>query len=421
MDGSFNTTWDNVLGETKPEPIIEKKVINNTAKFYSTFEDMKYTKDNKTICIKDDILQGIYAYGWDKPSGIQSKSIVPLMEGRDIIAQAQSGTGKTGSFSIGVLSRIDEKCDNIQGIIILNTHELASQVYSVLTGLAEYMNVKVVKCIGGTPVNDDRIAINKKPHIVIGTPGRIADLLNKKILDLSKLKIFIMDESDELLGKGFYNNICEILSHVPPQDCNIGIFSATIPKQIEEIGDKFLQNPVKILVNKEHLPLEGIKQFYFETRDEYWKFEMLCKLYERIGKSQVMIFVNSTNKCDILSNKLRERGHTVANINGKMNEEQRNKIMEEFKQGKTRILITTDLLARGIDIYAVSLVINYEIPTRNNFENYIHRIGRAGRFGRKGCAINFIKEDEKELLNDLINYYKINMTPLTQNFDTYML
>lgn len=406
--------WETVASTSSSTPVQKEYEI----KIFNTFEKMCYqdVAGNKTE-ISDNILRGIYSFGWEKPSAIQSKAIVPLMEGHDLIAQAQSGTGKTGAFSIGTLSRVNPDVRAVQGLIILNTRELADQVYTVLTSLSSYMRVNIIKCMGGVSVDKDREALRKSPHIIIGTPGRIVDLINRKYLVLDGLRVLIMDESDELLSAGFSESIYAICNSIPKNDCNIGIFSATMPKEIVEITDKFMPDAARILVNKEAVPLEGIRQFYIRLRDDDWKFQTLCQLYEKINTTQVMIFLNSAKKCEKLAYELNKAEYSVTNINGKMTTIERARVMDDFKKGRTRILICTDLLARGIDIQSVNLVINYEIPNKDNFSTYIHRIGRCGRFGRKGCAINFVNPDEEQTLEELKKYYKFQIPPLPANYE----
>jgi superfamily II DNA/RNA helicase len=407
-------SWETPVASSSSAP--ERKEYD--IKIFNTFEKMSFKDANGDIhLIPDDVLRGIYSFGWEKPSAIQSKAIVPLMEGHDLIAQAQSGTGKTGAFTIGTLCRVNPLVRAVQGLIILNTRELAEQVYKVITSISECMKIGVMLCMGGTSVDKDKEMLKRGPHIIIGTPGRVLDLITRGYLNMSSLRVMIMDESDELLSAGFSESIEAICRSIPTRDCNIGIFSATMPKEIVDITDKFMPHAAKILINKEHVPLEGIRQYHIKLRDDDWKFGTLCQLYEKINATQVIIFVNSTKKCEKLAQDLIKREHSVTYIYGKMTPEERKRVMDDFTKGRTRILITTDLLARGIDIQSVNLVINYEIPNKDNFSTYIHRIGRCGRFGRKGCAINFVTDEEMGTLEELMKYYKIQIPPLPANYE----
>lgn len=359
---------------------------------YNDFEDMG---------LNDNLLRGIYSYGFEYPSKIQSKGIKPILDGRDVVAQSQSGTGKTGTFTIGVLGRVEPKLNKLQSIIIANTRELASQIQYVAEKLGSYIkDLNIGLCIGGTNTKDS-IKELLKSHIIIGTPGRINMMIKNGIIKTNYLKILVVDEADELLSKSFLPQLKELVESIP-KDAQICLFSATMQGRIG-ITKNFLVNPVKIIVNKDELTLDGIRQYYISIVEEAWKFDTLCDLYDLISISQSIIYVNNIKKAIWLKEKLEDKNFVVSMIHGEMPLIDRTKVLNDFRLGKIRILIATDLIARGIDVQQVSIVLNYDIPFKR--EHYIHRIGRSGRFGRKGVAINFTTKRELRTLNDIKQFY----------------
>jgi len=369
--------------------------------FETNYDEVTDSFDNMSL--KEDLLRGVYAYGFEKPSSIQQRAIVPLSKGRDIIAQAQSGTGKTATFTIGILSQIDFNLSECQALILAPTRELAQQIQKVVLALGDYLNVRCHACIGGTRVRDDISKLQSGVHVVVGTPGRVYDMLCRRVLRPDYIKIFILDEADEMLSRGFKDQIYDIFQALPTSKIQVGLFSATMPVDALEITQKFMRDPVRILVKRDELTLEGIKQFYINVEREDWKLDTLCDLYDTLNITQCVIFCNTRRKVDWLTDKMRSREFTVSAIHADMDQKERDVILNEFRTGSSRVLITTDLLARGIDVQQVSLVINYDLP--RNLENYIHRIGRSGRFGRKGVAINFITTEDVRTLRELEQFY----------------
>jgi len=359
-----------------------------------SFDDMK---------LKDELLRGIYAYGFEKPSHIQQRGIIPVTSGRDTIAQAQSGTGKTATFSIATLQAVDERNRDCQALILAPTRELAQQTHKVLNSLGDYMNIKSHACVGGTAVREDIQILQRGVQIVVGTPGRVNDMINRSALRLDQLKMFVLDEADEMLSRGFKDQIYDVFQFLPPE-VQVCLFSATMPVEILHMTKRFMRNPVRILVKKEAVTLDGIRQFYVSVEREDWKLDTLCDLYETLTITQAIIYCNTRKKTEWLTEKMTQRDFTVSCMHGDMDMSERQLIMREFRSGSTRVLITTDLLARGIDVQQVSLVINYDLPT--NRENYIHRIGRSGRFGRKGVAINFVSKDDVGALREIEQFYR---------------
>ena len=320
--------------------------------------------------------------------------------------------GKTATFAIGTLGKLDSKLRECQSLILAPTRELAQQIQKVVIALGDYMEVQVHACVGGTAVRDDIRVLQGGVHIVVGTPGRVFDMINRRALRLDSIKQFMLDEADEMLSRGFKDQIYDIFKFLP-ETVQVCLFSATMPLDVLEVTQRFMRDPVRILVKKDELTLEGIKQFYIAVDREEWKLDTLCDLYETLTITQAIIYCNTRRKVDWLQEQMQERDFTVSCMHGDMDQRERDIIMREFRSGSSRVLITTDLLARGIDVQQVSLVINFDLPT--NRENYIHRIGRSGRFGRKGVAINFLTEGDVRYLRDIEQFYNTEITEMPMN------
>jgi len=362
--------------------------------------------------LKEPLLRGIYAYGFEKPSAIQQRGILPVLKGHDTIAQAQSGTGKTATFAISILQKLDnERCET-QALCLAPTRELAAQIQKVIIALGDYMNIKVHACVGGTAVREDIRTLQDGVHVVVGTPGRVYDMINRRALRLDNVGMFVLDEADEMLSRGFKDQIYDVFKFLP-EKVQVCLFSATMPMDCLEITQRFMRDPIRILVKRDELTLEGIKQFFVAVEREEWKLDTLCDLYETLTITQAIIYCNTRRKVDWLTEKMQERDFTVSAMHGDMDQRERDLIMREFRSGSSRVLITTDLLARGIDVQQVSLVINYDLPT--NRENYIHRIGRSGRFGRKGVAINFLATGDVRYLRDIEQFYNTQIDEMPMN------
>jgi len=370
------------------------EIIPDVLEKFETFDEMG---------LSDDVLRGVYSFGFEKPSPIQQLAIVPMIKGNDVIAQAQSGTGKTGTFTISILQRINFNELVPQALIIVPTRELAQQIKEVITRVGEYCKVKIAALIGGTDIRSDLYTLKDGVHVIVGTPGRIYDMINRNALDISKLKALVLDEADQMLERGFKEQIHEIFNKGVPGDTQIGLFSATWTKDSDEIAKKFMRNPTRIMIQREKLTLEGIKQYKIALKKEEFKFGVLLDIYKAISIKQSIIYCNNRKRVEDLAMNLNEYKISMTILHGDMSQTERERIMKEFRSGTVRVLITTDLLARGIDVQQLSLVINYDIP--NNRENYIHRIGRTGRFGRKGLALNFITEKDEPALADIEKFY----------------
>ena len=393
-----NTLTDNstMQAESATMPITNDEVV-----VYDSFDKMD---------LPENLLRGIYAYGYDKPSKIQQRAIVPMRNGRDIIAQSQSGTGKTGTFSIGAMSIIDPELKAPQVLVLSPTRELAQQTEDVARNIGLYLKIQVHSATGGPPIAEDIRALQRGAQFIVGTPGRIYDLIRRGALKLDAMRVLIMDEADQMLEDRFREQVHCILEFKFPPTTQVALFSATMPPEVTEVAEKFLQNPCRILLPPDEVTLEGIKQYYVELDREEWKFDALMDLYKHLTINQLLIFVNKRQKAEWLAARLSENGFTLECIHGDMDVAERKKRMNDFRKGMVRVLISTDLLARGIDVQQVSMVINYELPMQR--ENYIHRIGRSGRYGRKGVAINLMLTDEMRALKEIETYYKTMITTL---------
>jgi len=342
---------------------------------------------------------------------------VQIMKGRDCICQAQSGTGKTATLSISCLQKVEPESREVQALVLSPTRELAVQIQRVVLALGDYMKVQCHCCIGGTSVGEDMRKLEAGVHVVSGTPGRVFDMIRRRSLRTRHIKMLILDEADEMLSKGFKEQIYDVYRYLPPAT-QVVLVSATLAGEVLEMTTKFMTDPVKILVKRDELTLDGIKQFFVAVEKEEWKFDTLCDLYDTLTITQAVIFCNTRRKVDWLAEKMRGANFTVASMHGEMPQSERDSIMQSFRDGEQRVLITTDIWARGIDVAQVSLVINYDLP--NNRENYIHRIGRSGRFGRKGVAINFVKNEDLSILRDLEQFYATQIDEMPMNVGEFM-
>uniref|UniRef100_A0A1I7ULA8 RNA helicase n=1 Tax=Caenorhabditis tropicalis TaxID=1561998 RepID=A0A1I7ULA8_9PELO len=388
----------------------EKDDMSNVE--FESSEEVNVVPTFDKMGLREDLLRGIYAYGFEKPSAIQQRAIPSILKARDVIAQAQSGTGKTATFSISVLQSLDTQVRETQALILSPTRELAVQIQKVVLALGDYMNVQCHACIGGTNLGEDIRKLDYGQHVVSGTPGRVFDMIRRRNLRTRAIKLLVLDEADEMLNKGFKEQLYDIYRYLPP-GAQVVLLSATLPHEILEMTTKFMTDPIRILVKRDELTLEGIKQFFVAVDREEWKFDTLIDLYDTLTITQAVLFCNTRRKVDWLTDKMKEANFTVSSMHGDMEQKDRDEVMKEFRAGTTRVLISTDVWARGLDVPQVSLVINYDLP--NNRELYIHRIGRSGRFGRKGVAINFVKQDDVRILRDIEQYYSTQIDEMPMN------
>ena len=374
----------------------------------TTFENW----DDDNITIKTKLLRGIYAYGYEKPSPIQQQAIIPMQQGNDLIAQAQSGTGKTGAFTIGTLQYMDETIQKPQVIVLSPTRELALQTCSVYKSLSKMMNVKICLMTGNVSISENIKSLSDNPQIIVCCPGRLNDMLRRNIMDTSNIKSLVLDEADEMLSVGFKEQIYQIFQHLPQNIC-ISLFSATLPSELDELTSKFMRNPIKILVKSEMLTLEGIAQYYIALDNDSDKFNTIKDLFGWISSSQAIIYCNSLKRVSDLYNAMISDNFPVCCIHSGMDKQEREDTYQNFKNGKHRVCISSNVTARGIDIQQVSTVINFDIP--KCVHTYLHRIGRSGRWGRKGTAINFVTKYDIHLMKGIEQVYQTTIKELPQD------
>lgn len=369
--------------------------------------------------LKHELLRGIYAYGFEIPSEIQKKAILPIIKGKDVIAQAQSGSGKTGSFSIGILQKIDLSLKKTQALILAPTHELAKQIATVIEALGSQESEKklfVKTLLGGTSIREDVQQMRENvPHIVVGCVGRVFDMLSKGHIVGQDIDMFVLDEADEMLSKGFGEQIYEMFQTHFRDDIQVILFSATMPPEMLRLTGKFMRDPVKIIMKPEELNLKCIQQFYIAVQNDMVKFETLKDLFSSISVSKCIIYCNSVRRVEDLYHAMNKNGFSVCCIHSFMDKTEREKVFSQFRHGDSRVLISSDITARGIDIQQVSVVINYDIP--KCVHNYLHRIGRSGRWGRKGFAINFVTKHDIQDMNVIEKHYGISILELPASFN----
>jgi len=365
--------------------------------------------------LKDCLLRGIYSYGFENPSEIQKKAILPIISGNDTIAQAQSGTGKTGAFSISTLQRIDVTKKELQGLIIAPTHELAKQISGVIGSIGNSMEGLVIKTmIGGTSVQQDISDMNEKPpHVIVGCAGRIYDMIRRKNINVNTVKLFVLDEADEMLSGAFKEQIYNIFQHFN-SNIQVAIFSATMPEEILTLSNKFMRNPIKITMKKEELNLEGIQQYFIAIQNDFYKFETLKQLFTMISVNQCIIYCNSVKRVIDLHRAMSDEGFSVCAIHSSMDKVERDNTFRNFRSGGYRVLISSNITARGIDVQQVATVINFDIT--NCVHTYLHRIGRSGRWGRKGLAINFVTKRDIGYMRNIEEHYNISINELPKDF-----
>lgn len=379
--------------------------------YFETWEDTN-------LGLKESVLKGIYSYGYEKPSEIQKKGIIPFSSGRDVIAQAQSGTGKTGTFVISLLQKIDETKEQTQGIILVPTRELVLQTFNIAKHISSNMGIKIKTLYGGTSVNDDIDQLrNEVYHIIIGCSGRVYDMLRRGAINETHIHSLIIDEADEMLSSGFKNQVKTILNYLS-KDVQVALFSATMPPEIIEVTNKFMVNPIQILIKNEKLNLKGISQFKLEVRNDKDKYDTIKDIFESVSISQCIIYCNSVKRVFDLYEAMKDDGFPVIYIHSNMKKEDRQENFREFSSGKFRVLISSDLTSRGIDIQQVGIVINFDIP--NNKHTYLHRIGRSGRWGRKGLAVNFVTKRDQYALKQIEDWYQLEIKELPVNFMEYI-
>lgn len=376
--------------------------------------DVTDTKGNdfEDFCLKRELLMGIFEKGWEKPSPIQEASIPIAQTGRDILARAKNGTGKTGAYTIPILDQIDTTKDYIQGMIIVPTRELALQTSQIAIELSKHLGIKVMVTTGGTNLKDDIMRIYEKVHLVVATPGRILDLMDKKVANVEKCRILCLDEADKLLSQDFKGILDRLLIHLP-NNRQVLLYSATFPLTVEHFMKKHMRQPYEVNLMDE-LTLKGITQYYAFVQEKQ-KVHCLNTLFSKLQINQSIIFCNSTQRVELLAKKITDLGYSCYYIHARMAQAHRNRVFHDFRAGLCRNLVCSDLLTRGIDIQAVNVVINFDFPKMA--ETYLHRIGRSGRFGHLGVAINLITYEDRFALHKIESELGTEIKPIPKVID----
>jgi translation initiation factor 4A len=394
--------------ELSPEDEDESTILT------PTFEDMD---------LDFLLLKGIKCKKYKEPAPIQQRAIIPCIQGRDAVLQAQSGMGKTAVLCISILQRIQGfQEQNCQALVIAPTRELSLQITEVFKDLGQFMSINVISCTGGTRTKQDKLKLTHptvRYPIVVGTLGRILSLARTNFLNTSANRIFAMDEADKMLTDNkFRKDIAELLSEHVGADAQVILMSATMPSLAMDRANEFLRSPVLFLLNNDELTLEGIKQYHIDVDTDANKIATLLDLGDVIAEHHCLLFCNSRNRVTHLTKELiKGMGDDFSATHGILEQEDRTKALQDFRSGISKLLITSDLLGRGIDVKEVSMVINYDLPS--TVEEYIHRVGRGGRFGRKGIAITFIRSDQMEDLKTIAKFYNTNIPPMPANMYSY--
>jgi translation initiation factor 4A len=386
--------------------VIEAYDINGEV-FDSSYE-IKYWDD---LDLNPKLLRGIFGYGFEKPSPIQQKAIKPIISGKDVIAQAQSGTGKTATFTIGALSNVDTANNSTQVLVLSPTKELTLQTAKVFESLGGMMDgLKIQTFYGGSIIEEGSSFSNKNiPHVICGCPGRVFDMMRRDKISAKKIKTIILDEADEMLSSGFKDQVYNIFQYLN-NEVQVVLVSATLPDTINPIIEKIMRDPIKICVKREMLTLEGIKQFYLAVDDDRQKYLTLKDVFSHLSVSQCIIYCNSIKRVQDLYEAMKEDDFPVCRIHSSMDKVEREKSFQDFRMGCSRVLISSNVTARGIDIQQVSIVINFDLPKCVN--TYLHRIGRSGRWGRKGVGINFITRRDIVKMKEIEAHYSTEISEL---------
>lgn len=383
---------------------------SSTLPLYRTFDSMH---------LKPSLLRGIYSAGFSSPSPIQQRCIVPLVKGKDVVAQAQSGTGKSVMIAIAALQIVSDKRRNVVEVIVLSpTRELAVQTAEICQEVGEFSKAGVWPLVGGTSVGRDITVLEAGGvDIVSGTPGRVLDMVTRGVLNLRSVRLFVVDEADVMMEDGLKEQVYDVFRSVRA-DVQVAMVSATMGTEVVELSRRIMNEPVMVLVKKEGLSLGGLRQFYVDVEKESWKFETLCDIYGMVTITQAVIFCNTQARVDSLARNLRRHGFEVGCVHSAMPMKDREACLHGFRSGDFRVLVATDLWARGLDVKQVSLVINYDMPAQ--YESYLHRIGRSGRFGKAGVSITFVTNQDMSRLEGLERFYATRIAELPSNVDDYL-
>jgi translation initiation factor 4A len=392
--------------ENNVSDISEELVFDSTDNLIHSWDELE---------IEPKILRGIFSCGFEKPSPIQQRAIKPVIQGRDVIAQAQSGTGKTATFTIGALQRVNIAESTTQVLILSPTRELSTQTAKVVSNLGSFMNgLKVQTLFGGSSIEEGSSFSNKNiPHIICGCPGRVNDMMRRDRISSKTIKLIILDEADEMLSAGFKEQVYSIFQYLN-SDVQVCLFSATLPDGINNIVEKIMRNPIRICVKREQLTLEGISQYYIAINDDREKYLTVKNIFSFITLSHTIIYCNSIKRVQDLYEAMCEDGFPVCRIHSNMDKSERDKAFNDFRNGTSRVLISSNVTARGIDIQQVSFVINFDLP--KCVHTYLHRIGRSGRWGRKGVGINFITRRDVTQIKTIEQHYSTQISEIPGDF-----
>jgi ATP-dependent RNA helicase DeaD len=353
------------------------------------------TQNFKDLPLSPEVMKGIEELGFNDLFPIQAQAIIPLLEGKDVIGQARTGTGKTAAFGIPMVERLNPKTNSVQGLVLAPTRELAIQVAEHISRLSKYAAFKVLPIYGGESIRKQIYALENGVHIVVGTPGRIIDHLKRGTLNLASVKIVVLDEADRMLDMGFIDDIEYILSKVPVNR-QTSLFSATIDQSVMNICERYMKKPEKILVSKDEIALTQINQYYMVVNPKN-KFGILCNILDENHIDRAIIFCRTRTYTSMLADRLRRRGYDAKPLHAGFTQPQRNFVSNSFREGKLRLLVATDVAARGLDIQGITHIINYDIPL--DALVYFHRIGRTARMGLEGTAITLVGYGEMAELN----------------------
>ncbi len=397
-----------------------------------TRSEVENTKEWEGFNLKPNLVKGIYSVGFETPSMIQQKAIPLILTGHDLRAQAQSGTGKTGAFVIGTLERIDETFFEPQCLVLSPTREIAEQNAAKFRELGKYMGISVVQLLGGTPVRNDIEALRELPHVIVGTPGRVKHMLEEGYFVTTHVKIFILDEADEMLKIGFEADVHDIFTKLLSPELQTLLFSATYSQGDLRISEKLLDpNHEVIDLRAEDQTLQGIKQVYIDIgvpgippraspalRNQMLELKVgvLVDLFKKQSFSQVLVFVSSKDGADFVHRLLNQSGFPCKLISSALSQEERNLVIQEFKAGVCRVLVSSDLCKRGIDVVGLSVVVCLDVPADEDMNDYIHRVGRSGRYGKKGVALHILNTDEVVKLKTIGEHFHSIITPMDANF-----
>lgn len=397
---TMTTKNDNLVSDSSEEVIFDSK------------EQVTHSWDE--LEIDKNILRGIFGYGFESPSPIQQRAIKPIIDGRDVIAQAQSGTGKTATFTIGALQRVNIAEHSTQVLILSPTRELSTQTSKVISGLGSFMDgLKIQTIFGGSRIEEGSSFSTKNiPHIICGCPGRVYDMMRRDRISTNNIKLIILDEADEMLSSGFKEQVYNIFQYLN-SDIQVCLFSATLPDEINIITEKIMRNPIKIYVKREQLTLEGISQYYVAVNDDREKYVTLKDIFSFLTLSHTIIYCNSIKRVQDLFEAMCEDGFPVCRIHSNMDKSERDKSFNDFRSGISRVMISSNVTARGIDVQQVSVVINFDLP--KCVHTYLHRIGRSGRWGRKGVGINFITRRDVMQIKKIEEHYSTQITEMSEN------